>query len=138
MNIREQKKADQKAMQKLFDTSLKHIRKQGVPSYNKRTHACRYRAGKLSCGAAPFIVNYHKDMEGKDWVTLSSESCKFVKDLNPLSVEHSFFVSCLQRAHDSAAQALFYNNLDFLTTYEDNMSRIAEGHKLTYKKAPKK
>ena len=131
------------ALQKLFDKSLQHIRKQGKPSYSTEERLCRYNQDGLGCGAAPFILKYEKSMEGKRWIDLvPHEDYKVL--LDPLAVEYSGFVSQLQNAHDGAAVNYLSGEVTFGTPtylelfmdkYETEMKDLAQRYGLEYTKA---
>lgn len=128
---------DKAVLQKLFDTSLNHIRKQGRPSANNGT--CSYRSlDGYSCAAAPFIREYSRRMENKSWAILCD---KFHHCLDPVALENGDFVQDLQRAHDGAYNKyeVFRGGDDpekymvhFMSEYERNMRDIASVHGLVY------
>lgn len=148
---------EKEQLQHLFDVSLKHIRKQGKPSFKGLTGACMYRKEEengevLGCAAAPFIrYHVHDDnarpvFESKPWFGLVDFCRKneMLGALEPLAVEHYAFVGELQRAHDNPSLSMYTNNTiegrmgegidikEFMSRYEDNMKDIAERYELEY------
>ena len=124
-------------LQKLFDMSLTHIRKQGKPSRsNGNTGACKYKLGKLGCATAPFIVNYKKGMEGKNWRAVLRH---FSDHVLPESIKHVAFVMRLQYCHDEmyAEKSGVDAETVFMWGYETAMERLASTYPEVTYYAPK-
>lgn len=91
--------------QYLFDTSARHILRQGRQSIRQVDGMCVYRAANGDgCAAAPFITEYDSLMEGRGWVGLIH---LFRANLAPETVGQSEFVSLLQVCHDHAGKGTF-------------------------------
>ena len=120
-------------LQDLFNESLNHIRTQGGASLDHYGH-CVYQAPDgRSCAAAPFILNYSKDMEDSDWDGLVDCDWWVHECLDPRAVANSDFVMRLQDAHDTAAAwARTDGSRDFMQQYEGHMRDLAAEHGLDY------
>jgi len=110
--------------QKLFDTSYLHIMRQGEPSI--QNSLCVYKSDSgLSCAAAPFIINYHPQMEENDFCNVIKD---FPEDVDPIAVNNANFVVLLQKAHDFSKDI---NNSRFLEKYKEIMAGISHNYGLT-------
>lgn len=94
--------------QEIFDTVVLALKKQGKPSVD--SGACVYRATDGSkCAAGHLLPDeyYDSDMEAKDWVDVVN---KFGNDLPKFLVEEKYIISSLQKAHDTWAKDLSYED----------------------------
>lgn len=106
-------------LQYLFNKSYIHIVKQGRSSV--LGPVCAYKSDDgCGCAAAPFIINYKPMMENLRWKNLATQ---YPKDLDPIAVEQTEFVTELQAAHDNHAWA---HKDEFIPKYKDEMRRIAD------------
>lgn len=125
-------------LQRLYDISRKHIREQGEGSFIIANDGegydyamCLYRSPEgLSCGAAPFILQYDPDFEKKSWRTLVEEVEPEALDKD--AADHWSFVMRLQQAHDESARKAVELHVDFLETYERAIEQIANEFGLEY------
>lgn len=108
-----------KTEQEIFDITRKHIEDQGGPSYNG---GCMYQFEGRGCGAAPFIWEYRKEMEGRNWGWLVKRS---PESLDPDSLEHLDLISSLQTCHDFNAETFGGNDDDFMTAWREDMQKLA-------------
>lgn len=115
------------ALQYLFDKSLNHIRKQKQPAIRGSGRCSYMTPNGLSCGAAPFIIEYEPEMEDNSWTVLCEKYDRSGK-LDDVATYYRNFVQSLQSAHDSSAK----NEGAFMFYYEERMRFIAHTHGLKY------
>lgn len=115
--------------QKLFDASLKHIRKQGAQSSAPGVAGtCVYRTSEgLSCGFAPAIEKYDTDLEGSSALDLLD--C-YPEALYPeyRKLDRQFAID-IQMAHDDWEETM---SINFLPFFEERMRFVALQHGLEY------
>lgn len=127
--------------QRLFNTSLEHIRRQGKPAIGKQRKpinadgaelVCLYRSPEgLSCGAAPFIIEYDAAMETLSWEKVVAA---FPSKVEPTAAENARFVAELQAAHDGSYTLTENSPKDYMYEYEKAMQGVADTFGLSYTK----
>ena len=136
---------EQQELQALFDISFNHIIAQGGASFMADTGSCQYRMPNgRSCAAAPFILEYDRKMEDRNWSALV-ENQHFINKLDPLAVKHRSFVGALQSIHDDAASInedgediyayIHLHELDdneFMKIYIKSAHKLANRHNLKF------
>ena len=115
--------------QKLFDASLKHIRKQGIQSSDPDTAGtCMYHMDNgLKCAFAPAIQLYDTDLEGNSAVDLLEEYPNALYQ-EYRNIDKSFAID-IQVAHDDWDRD---SHLDFISHFEAMMEEVAVSHGLEY------
>lgn len=107
--------------QELFNTSAKHVLKNGRPSINSKRQ-CRY-AG-IGCAAAPFLkpsMRAALDTQNVVWTALVGNG--------KVSPHHRLLVQELQGCHDNPALTPD-PKVPFIKRYKEGMRRLAAAHKL--------
>lgn len=136
--------------QRLFDESLKHIRKQKQKSYCSDICKCRYRLKKegkeLSCAFAPAIKEYDLRMESRSaswFYPIGIDNISQVGLFGDLTTIEGRLEFLHEWAHDvdldlpkkiQEAHDLAFNDEYFLSNFELKMEQIAKEYNLEYSK----
>jgi hypothetical protein len=120
--------------QEIFDTSYKHIIKQGSASYDPKM-GCMYRGpdGKM-CAAGPFLTDEQAaSVEGLAWGEDYKSNTLRLNGIDWPYPEHRLLISDLQWCHDGSATMYdgIVSNTVFLRKFKERAKHVADKHGLT-------
>lgn len=120
-------------MQEAFDRAAKGVITQGEPSIDNRGGSCRYIYEKvdkvLHCGVGHLLPD---DITCRTWdlevgsVRVAGTKRRTEAGLAELPMD---FLISLQRAHDTASEAVIYDE-DFVVAFKAKMRGVAKAYKL--------